>query len=76
MTDDQKPQGGGGMGSNAGLALAASQMGIFVAVGLLGGLWLDRKLDTTPWLGFAGLIAGFALGIQILIRLVRGSEKK
>jgi F0F1-type ATP synthase assembly protein I len=56
---------------NLALAFAASQMGIFVAVGLLGGLWLDKKFATTPIFGLVGLLSGFFAGFRLLITLVK-----
>jgi len=60
--------------TNLAMALAASQMGLFVAAGLLGGLWIDRKFNTTPLLGILGIIVGFAVGVRLLIRLVRDNR--
>jgi F0F1-type ATP synthase assembly protein I len=57
------------------MAIAASQMGFLVAAGLLGGLWLDRKWGTSPWLGMLGLVAGFGAGIRFLVQLVRMSNR-
>lgn len=57
------------------LAIAASQMGLFVATGLLAGLWLDRKWGTMPILGFVGLILGFLVGIQLIAKLMRMGRK-
>ena len=54
--------------NNFVLALGASQMGFMV------GLWLDKKMNTTPLFGFIGLIAGFASGIRILVLLVKGRK--
>ena len=58
-------------GRNLALALGASQMGLFVAAGLLGGLWLDKKFSTSPFLGLAGLLLGFFSGVSLLIRLIK-----
>lgn len=63
-------------GSWIGMALGASQMGFFVAGGLLMGLWLDGYWGTRPWLGLLGLLFGFAAGIRFLIRLVHLSERE
>jgi hypothetical protein len=58
-------------GRNLALAFGASQMGLFVAAGLLGGLWLDKKFSTTPLFGLVGLLAGFFSGIKLLIGLIK-----
>lgn len=60
--------------SNLAMAFAASQMGLLVAAGLLGGLWLDKQFDTTPLFGLVGIIGGFGSGIRLLIRLVRNNR--
>jgi len=57
------------------MAVGASQMGFLVAGGLILGMWADRRLETVPWLGFLGLIGGFAAGVHFLIRLVRISRE-
>ena len=60
---------------NLAMALGASQMGFMVAGGLLGGLWLDRKLETMPLFGLLGVVAGFASGIFFLLKLIRSVKK-
>ncbi|MDD2805313.1 MAG: AtpZ/AtpI family protein [Elusimicrobiales bacterium] len=40
-----------------GLELAGA-----VLLGFFGGFWLDKKLDTLPWLTLAGAVAGLAAG--------------
>ncbi len=39
---------------------------------LTAGIWLDRRLGTTPWLVFVLMIGGFVLGIYIIYRTVKG----
>ena len=60
---------------NWALMGGASQLGVLVAVGLVGGLYLDRKLGTMPLLGFIGCIGGFVSGVIFLIRIVKASFK-
>jgi F0F1-type ATP synthase assembly protein I len=46
---------------------------------LLGGAagwWLDGKLGTKPWLLLAGLLAGVAIGMYQLGRVVLGSGRQ
>lgn len=62
-------------GKNWVMALAASQLGLMVAAGLLGGLWLDRSMGTSPLWGIIGLIGGFGSGIVFLVRLVRAGRQ-
>ncbi len=42
------------------------EIGLSIALGVLGGRWLDGKFDTTPWL----TILGFGFGIAAAIRSV------
>lgn len=58
------------------MAMGAAQFGVLVAGGLLGGLWIDKKFGTTPLWGLLGLVAGFAAGLRIAIRLVRGGKSE
>jgi ATP synthase protein I len=57
------------------VALRFASVGIEFAVstliGLLGGLWLDGKLGTDPWLMIAGLCIGVAAGLRSLVRTAR-----
>ncbi len=45
--------------------------GVAVAIGYLGGHWLDRRWHTEPWLGLIGLLLGVAAGFRELYRLTR-----
>ncbi|NOY87040.1 MAG: AtpZ/AtpI family protein [Deltaproteobacteria bacterium] len=47
------------------------EMGAAVIIGLLLGIFLDRKFDTSPWLTLLFLGLGFAAGVRALIRAVR-----
>ena len=42
------------------------QFGISIAIGALGGNWLDKKFGTTPWLLVIGLLLGAAAGFRDL----------
>lgn len=57
------------------LAMGAAQFGLVVAGGLLGGLWLDKRTETTPLFGMIGLVAGFATGIRLILRIQREIRK-
>lgn len=52
--------------STVGLELALS-----MAVGLLGGRWLDDKLGTGPWLQWIGFAFGLAAGAMSLYTVTR-----
>jgi F0F1-type ATP synthase assembly protein I len=40
-----------------------------LVLGGLGGLWLDEKLGTDPWLLLTGLLAGFVVGMAEVARV-------
>ena len=52
--------------STVGLELALS-----IALGLLGGRWLDGKLGTEPWLQWIGFALGLAAGVTSLYVVTR-----
>ena len=56
--------------STIGLELALS-----IAIGYLGGQWLDRKLGTEPWFEWIGLAFGLAAGALSLYRVVRRAQR-
>ncbi len=39
---------------------------------LLGGIWLDRKLGTTPWLMLVLMIVGIVFAVVTIYRTVKG----
>jgi F0F1-type ATP synthase assembly protein I len=49
-------------------------MGISVALGLLGGRWLDGKAGTKPWLMLAGLLIGVVAGFRGLLRVAKEAQ--
>jgi F0F1-type ATP synthase assembly protein I len=49
-------------------------MAICVAIGLLLGLWADSALGTSPLFLFLGLLAGCAVAVAAVIKLVRRSS--
>jgi F0F1-type ATP synthase assembly protein I len=46
-----------------------------LAVGYLGGQWVDGKLDTAPWFKWIGMVAGIGAAINALVRVVRTYNK-
>jgi len=52
------------------LASLGAVMGFCVGLGALAGLWLDRRLNTEPWLALAGTVLGSAAAFQQLIAAV------
>ena len=67
---------GGGM-NRRGFVLAMRLMGLgwYVALsiilGAIGGLWLDRRLDTLPLFTLIGVLLGTVLAFYGLIKMVR-----
>ena len=47
------------------------QFGISIAIGTLGGSWLDKKFGTDPWLLMTGLLLGAAAGFRDLWKLAK-----
>jgi ATP synthase protein I len=54
-----------------GIEIAAS-----IAVGYLGGDYLDKRFDTTPWITCFGLAAGVGAAIKALIRVTRSYKRE
>lgn len=51
------------------ISLAGLELGIAVGVGVVGGMYLDRRLDTSPWLMLVGVLLGVGSGFYNLYRL-------
>jgi F0F1-type ATP synthase assembly protein I len=56
--------------SGAGITFAAS-----IAIGALGGAWLDRKLGTDPWLMIVGFLIGVVAGFAEMLRMIALASK-
>jgi ATP synthase protein I len=44
---------------------------VAIAIGTLGGKWLDSKFGTLPWLTIVGLMFGIAAGFNLLIKAAK-----
>ena len=55
-------------GAGGEMATAGLELGMIFAVLALGGWWLDRRFDTSPWLLLAGCFVGIVGGLYRLIR--------
>jgi len=58
------------------ISLAGLELGITVAIGAIGGLFLDRRFDTGPWLMITGLFLGVSSGFYNLYRLAVAQEEE
>lgn len=47
------------------------EFAVAVALGTAGGFWADRTWGTGPWLLIIGMMAGFGLGLYIIIGAAR-----
>jgi ATP synthase protein I len=60
-------------------ALSASsvglELGIAVILALLGGMWLDTELGTSPWFMLVGLVIGLIAGFRNVLRAVERSDR-
>jgi F0F1-type ATP synthase assembly protein I len=51
------------------------EMGVAVILGLLAGMWADKKLGTEPWLLLLGTMLGLAAGVRGIFRAVREADR-
>jgi F0F1-type ATP synthase assembly protein I len=55
--------------NSLGVALSAgTQLVVSILLWLFVGIWLDKKLRTSPWLTMAGAILGICSGLYLLIK--------
>lgn len=57
------------------LSTIGLELGLSVALGFVGGQWLDGKLGTEPWLKWIGFGLGLAAGARSLYRAVRRGQR-
>jgi ATP synthase protein I len=53
-----------------GLEIAA-----YVALGFMGGPWLDHRFHTAPWFKVLGYIVGIGAPINAFVRIIRDYNK-
>lgn len=56
------------------LSTIGLEMALSIALGFVGGRWLDGKFGTGPWLQWVGLALGLAAAGMSLYRLVRHAQ--
>jgi ATP synthase protein I len=61
---------------HASVSAVGIEMGLAAVIGLLLGLWLDRRFDTDPLFMLLFLGFGLAAGFKGLIRVVRQEQRK
>jgi hypothetical protein len=68
-----------GMGSTLVLMARLTGIGwtvaLSIAAGAGGGYWLDKQLDTRPWLTIAGVALGAVVAFTAMIRLLAWASK-
>ena len=58
------------------LSTIGIEIALSVVVGLVGGRWLDGKLNTDPFLTVLGMVLGVAAGFWSLYRTTRQEQKR
>ncbi len=65
-------------GKRAYNALSASsvglEMGLCVAIGMLGGYYLDKYLGTTPWMLMLFMVLGLVAGFRSVVRAIKRAD--
>lgn len=56
------------------LSTIGLEMALSIALGFVGGRWLDGKFGTGPWLQWVGLALGLAAAGMSLYRLLRHAQ--
>ena len=62
--------------SGSEFAGAGLQFGVTIVGFALAGVWLDKRLGTSPWLVIVGVFAGAGVGFWAMYRQVTRSERK
>ena len=52
------------------------EFAVAIALGVAGGYFIDRKWRLFPWGTLLGVVAGFALGMYILIKEAKRMERE
>ena len=71
-----KEEDKGLLGTIAMLSTLGLTMVIATFIGLAIGLWLDKKLNTSPWLTIIFLLIGIAAGFNKVIQVAIKEAKK
>ena len=58
------------------LAMQISGTLVFITLcSLFGGIWIDRKLGTTPWLMLIAMVIGLAFAMYTVIRIAKEAKQ-
>jgi F0F1-type ATP synthase assembly protein I len=49
---------------------------LIIFCSLLGGIWLDKKLGTTPWLMLVLMVVGLVFAMYTVIRIAIEAQQK
>jgi ATP synthase protein I len=72
--EGREPSGeSGSMSALAGLGL---QFVIAILLCLYAGMWLDRKLGTSPWFVVGGIVVGASAGFFVMYRVLMAENAK
>lgn len=58
------------------LSTIGIEIALSIVFGILGGSWLDSKLNTAPYLTVLGMALGVAAGFRSLYRTTRQEQKR
>ena len=77
MADDAKRTGGGSSAGLGGAEFAGIgvQFALVILVFTFAGVWLDRRLGTSPWLTIIGVFVGAAGGFYSMYRKVMAAQR-
>lgn len=62
--------------SSSSLAGLGLQFAIVILLCLYGGMWVDRKLGTAPWMLLAGVAAGASAGFYSMFRALKAGNDR
>ena len=52
------------------------EFALIMCFGTFGGLWLDRKINTFPWMVLIGSALGFALAMFVLVAHAKAATRQ
>ena len=52
------------------------EFALIMCIGTFCGLYLDKKIDTFPWLSLVGSFIAFALSLYVLVMHAKAATKK